>query len=142
MGVYFGGCALKVFSQKLTNIARSVFKNQSDRRQTRKVVGLYFSLFILTEHGRSTNRNANWKRARSTTGAQLLCSTEAIALARYMKLITQKSDIFSPFFEMLIKNIFGKSSSKLHHQHFEKSSSRVYQKHFRKKFIKTSSRTF
>ena len=51
MGVYFGGCAPKFFSQTLVNIARFVFKNQGDRRGTRKVIEHPMTVFFLEEHG-------------------------------------------------------------------------------------------
>ena len=48
---YFGGCAPKFFLQKLSNIARFQFKNERDRRRTRGVTAVYFSVFILSQHG-------------------------------------------------------------------------------------------
>ena len=51
MGSYFGGVRPKFFLQKLSNIARFQFKNERDRRRTHGVTGVYFSVFILTQHG-------------------------------------------------------------------------------------------
>ena len=49
---YFGGCAPNFFLQKLSNIARFQFKNERDRRRTRGVTAVYFSVFILSQHGK------------------------------------------------------------------------------------------
>ena len=46
MGVYFGGCALMFFSQKLINIARFLCKNQGDRARTCKVIEHPMSVFF------------------------------------------------------------------------------------------------
>ena len=51
MEIYFGGCALIFFSQKLINIARFVCKNYGDRARTRKVIEHPMSVFFLGEHG-------------------------------------------------------------------------------------------
>ena len=53
MGLHFGGCALKFFSQKLINIAQFVCKNQGDRARSRRFLENPMSVFILSEHGRS-----------------------------------------------------------------------------------------
>ena len=52
MGVYFGGCALIFFSQKLINIAAFVCKNYDDRARTRRFLEHPMSVFILTQYGR------------------------------------------------------------------------------------------
>ena len=51
MEVYFGGCALIFFLQKLTNIARFVCKNQGDQARTRKVIEHPMTVFILSPYG-------------------------------------------------------------------------------------------
>ena len=51
MGGYFWGCALNFFSQNWTNVARLVCKNYGDWRRTRRVMGAYLSVKLLTQYG-------------------------------------------------------------------------------------------
>ena len=52
--VIFENAPQNYFLLKLTFVARFQFKNERGRRRTRGVIGPYFTVFILTQHGSSS----------------------------------------------------------------------------------------
>ena len=64
---YFWGCALKIFSEKLTNVTEFRCEKKRDWGQTRRFIKIAMTAFNLTEHGRDKHKSKTVNRPRQDT---------------------------------------------------------------------------